>query len=191
MSGAAKRVATSSVKWAELSEKLTASHAADLTKLKALNTTASSVVNALPADVPKIDFAALKKSMPAYSSVLETLQKQYEALVIPYGTVPEQYNTQIKAWSDYNEKRIKFQDLKHASGVKEASKIEEKWAKAPPVEHFDRQMFVEYFPQLFYDLRFENRFPDPCNIGLNEQPQIEQRFKNYQVLRRPDKVDDH
>uniref|UniRef100_A0AC35U0R1 PDZ domain-containing protein n=1 Tax=Rhabditophanes sp. KR3021 TaxID=114890 RepID=A0AC35U0R1_9BILA len=68
-----------------------------------------------------------------------------------------QSNTkQTSAWSDYNDRRIRFQYLKHAAGVKEASKVEEKWAKAPPVEHFDRQMFVEYFPQLFYDLRYEN-----------------------------------
>lgn len=73
------------------------------------------------------------------------------------------------------------------------------------MEHFDRQHFAEYFPQHFYDLRYENRIPDPCNIGLNETPEIENRFRDYkvgifvlllstyfiQVLRRADKVDDH
>uniref|UniRef100_A0A914S6K7 Uncharacterized protein n=1 Tax=Parascaris equorum TaxID=6256 RepID=A0A914S6K7_PAREQ len=70
-------------------------------------------------------------------------------------------------------------------------KVEEKWARAPPVEHFSREHFVEYFPQQFYDLRYQDRVPDPCNLGLNDTDIIQQRFKDYKVLRRPDKEDSH
>uniref|UniRef100_A0AC34GWS4 ATP synthase subunit d, mitochondrial n=1 Tax=Panagrolaimus sp. ES5 TaxID=591445 RepID=A0AC34GWS4_9BILA len=191
MSQAAKRVATSSVQWQKLTERLTASHVAELIRLKGQNSTFSAQVNQLPNDLPKIDFAALKKQLPAHSAILDSLQKQYETLSIPYGQIPEQFNKEIEKWVEYNNARIKLHELKTADGAVEAKKVEEKWAKAPPVEHFDRQHFAEYFPQIFYDLRYQKRIPDPCNVGLNDTDQLEARFKDYKVLRRADKVDDH
>uniref|UniRef100_A0AC34PUS8 ATP synthase subunit d, mitochondrial n=1 Tax=Panagrolaimus sp. JU765 TaxID=591449 RepID=A0AC34PUS8_9BILA len=191
MSQAAKRVAVTSVQWQKLADRLTAQHVPELNRLKGQNSTFSATVNQLPADLPKVDFAALKSQMPAHASLLDSLQKQYEAIKIPYGTIPEEFNKEISKWIEYNEARIKLHELKTADGAVEAKKIEEKWAKAPPVEHFDRQHFVEYFPQLFYDLRYQKRIPDPCNVGLNETDQLEARFKDYKVLRRADKVDDH
>jgi|UniRef100_A0AC35FTV1 hypothetical protein len=191
MSQAAKRVATSSVQWQKLTERLTASHVAELTRLKGQNSSFSAQVNQLPSDLPKIDFAALKKQLPAHSAILDSLQKQYETLSIPYGQIPEQFNKEIEKWVEYNNARIKFHELKTADGAIEAKKVEEKWAKAPPVEHFDRQHFAEYFPQIFYDLRYQKRIPDPCNVGINDTDQLEARFKDYKVLRRADKVDDH
>lgn len=40
----------------------------------------------------EVDFAALKKAMPAHSAVLDSLQKQYESVKIPYGEVPKEFN---------------------------------------------------------------------------------------------------
>lgn len=59
-------------------------------------------VNQLPADLPKVDFAALKKHMPTHSNTLDALQKQYEALKIPYGEVPAALNAEIDKWIKYN-----------------------------------------------------------------------------------------
>lgn len=56
----------------------------------------------MPAELPKIDFAALKKQLPAQASILESLQKQYEAISIPYGSIPEKYNAEISKWSQFN-----------------------------------------------------------------------------------------
>ena len=188
---AAKRVATSSVNWAKLGERLVPEHASDLVRLKGQNSTFTALVDQLPADLPKVDFAALKKAMPAHASLIDSLQKQYEAIKIPYGDVPAEYAKEVDAWAEFNKERISLHELKVADGIKEAEKVEAKWSAAPPVEHFDRQHFVEYFPQHFYDLRYQPRIPDPCNVGLNETPEIESRFKDYKVLRRADKVDDH
>ncbi|CAJ0576966.1 unnamed protein product, partial [Mesorhabditis spiculigera] len=186
-----KRVAASSLNWAKIGEKLTASHAADLTRLKGQNSTFTAQVDQLPADLPKIDFAALKKTLPAHAATIDALQKQYEAIKIPYGEVPKQHLEEIKQWEEFNNARIKLHQLKVADGIEQAKKVEAKWAAAPPVEHFDRQHFSEYFPQHFYDLRYQERIPDPCGIGLNETDAFEKRFSDYKVLRRPDKVDDH
>ncbi|KAK0403251.1 hypothetical protein QR680_016811 [Steinernema hermaphroditum] len=191
MAQAVKRVSTTSVNWRKLADRLTSEHAAELNRLKGQNSSFSAVVNQLPADLPKYDFAALKKEMPGHAAVLDSLQKQYNAIKIPYGAIPSSYIKEIDEWIKYNDARISLHNDKTADGAVEAQKVEEKWAKAPPVEHFDRQHFAEYFPHLFYDLRYQERIPDPCNIGLNETPQLKERFSDYKVLRRADKVDDH
>jgi hypothetical protein len=191
MSQAAKRISASSVNWQKLSERLTSQHATELARLKGQNSTFSAQVNTLPADLPKVDFAALKKQMPAHSSLLDQLQKQYEAIQIPYGTVPEKFSVEIDKWQKFNELRIKLHEAKTTDGAAEAKRVEEKWEKAPPIEHFDRQHFPEYFPHLFCDYRYERRIPDPCNVGLNETEELYTRFSDYKVLRRADKVDDH
>ncbi|KAI6182688.1 ATP synthase subunit d, mitochondrial [Aphelenchoides bicaudatus] len=191
MSAAAKRISHSTVNWAKLSESLTAAHNGELSKLKGQNSVFSSVVNQLPADLPKIDFAALKKQMPTHSNTLDALQKQYEALKIPYGEIPAALSAEIEKWNKYNEARVKLQKLKTAYGAEEAKKVEQKWAKAPPVEHFSHEHYSEYFPQIYADLRYQERIPDPCELGFNDREMIESRFKDYKVLRRPDKVDDH
>ncbi|KJH48692.1 hypothetical protein DICVIV_05193 [Dictyocaulus viviparus] len=191
MSGSVNRVSTTAINWARLGDKLIPEHAAELARLKGASHTFSTIVSALPADLPKVDFDALKKAMPSQSAVLDSLQKQLAAIKIPYGEIPKQYLQEIDHWTKYNDERIKLHEMKVADGLIEAKKVEDKWASAPPVEHFGRQHFVEYFPKQFYDLRYQNRIPDPCNLGINEFPEVEARFKDYKVLRRPSKVDDH
>ncbi|VDL62993.1 unnamed protein product [Nippostrongylus brasiliensis] len=160
MSGALKRITATQVNWAKLGEKLIPEHGAELSRLKGASHVFSAAVTQLPADLPQVDFAALKKAMPAHSAVLDSLQKQFEAIKIPYGEIPKAYLQEIDHWVEYNNERIKLHDMKVADGLEQAKKVEEKWAKAPPVEHFDRQHFVEYFPQHFYDLRYQNRSSD-------------------------------
>ena len=151
----------------------------------------STHINQLPADLPIIDFAALKKQMPTHASTLDSLQKQYEALKIPYGEIPAPLLAEVEEWVKYNEGRIQAHKVKAIQGAEEAKKVEQKWAKAPPVEHFSHEHFAEYFPQLYADYRYQERIPDPCDLGFNDREMLESRFKDYKVLRRPDKVDDH
>lgn len=40
----------------------------------------------------QFDFAALKKAMPTHSALIDSLQKQYEAVKIPYGEIPVEHN---------------------------------------------------------------------------------------------------
>ncbi|MFH4981955.1 hypothetical protein AB6A40_008664 [Gnathostoma spinigerum] len=194
MAAPAKRVAFSSVNWKALADRLTSKHAAELSALKGQNSHFSGIISLLPADLPKYDFAALKKEMPSHAAIIDSLQKQYESLKIPYGTIPEKYVKEIEEWKEYNNARIKLHDMKTTDKAVEVSKVEEKWAHAPPVEHFSHQHFVEYFPDQFYDLRYQNRIPDPCGVGFNDPDSIqniEERFKDYKVMRRPDKEEGH
>ncbi|VDK43426.1 unnamed protein product [Anisakis simplex] len=199
-----KRVMKTAVNWKELTDKLTPKHATEISAVKVSQSLFQHFLSLMgqyghffgmvvvkPADLPKYDFAALKKQMPAHASTLDSLQKQYESLKIPYGTIPAAYQKEIDEWIEYNNERIKLHEMKAADGAVEAKKVEEKWAAAPPVEHFSREHFVEYFPQQFYDLRYQERVPDPCEIGLNDTDIIQQRFKDYKVLRRPTKEEGH
>lgn len=52
--------------------------------------------------MPKIDFAALKKQLPAQAAILDTLQKQYESISIPYGSIPDKLNAEISKWCEFN-----------------------------------------------------------------------------------------
>ncbi|KIH50085.1 hypothetical protein ANCDUO_19839 [Ancylostoma duodenale] len=157
MSGSVKRVAATAVNWAKLGEKLIPEHAAELARLKGPSHTFSAAVSQLPSDLPKVDFNALKKAMPAHAAILDSLQKQFDSIKIPYGEIPKAYLQEIDHWIEYNNERTKLHEMKVADGLEQAKKVEDKWASAPPVEHFDRQHFVEYFPQEFYDLRYQNR----------------------------------
>ncbi|VDK59897.1 unnamed protein product [Cylicostephanus goldi] len=139
-------------------QKLIPKHASELSHLKGTSHTFSAAVDQLPSDIPKVDFAALKKQLPAHAAILDSLQKQLEAIKIPYGEIPKAYLQEIDHWTEYNNERVKLHEMKVADGLEQAKKVEDKWAKAPPVEHFDRQHFAEYFPQEFYDLRYQNRF---------------------------------
>ncbi|KAH7731949.1 Protein ATP-5 [Aphelenchoides avenae] len=196
MSQAVKRVSQSSVNWQRLSERLTPQHAQELARLKGQNSIYSSQVNSLPADLPKVDFAALKKQMPSHANLLDQLQKQYEAVKVPYGTIPDKLNIEIEKWTQFNELRTKLHEQKTADGAEEAKKVEDKWAKAPPIEHFNRQHFAEYFPGLYVDYRYENNvFVDLYDHGYNRKPElrerIEKRFADYKVLRRENKEEGH
>uniref|UniRef100_A0A915DNE8 ATP synthase subunit d, mitochondrial n=1 Tax=Ditylenchus dipsaci TaxID=166011 RepID=A0A915DNE8_9BILA len=194
MSQAAKRVSASSVNWAKLSERLTPHHSAELNRLKGHNSAFSAQINQLPSDLPKVNFAALKKQLPAQAALLDGLQKQYESITIPYGTIPENFNSEITKWSQFNETRSKLHEVKSADGAIEATKLEEKWSKAPPLEHFNRQHYPEYFPHLYRDYRVPMEYQiDLLQLGLNteEIKAISARFKDYKLPRDPSKIDMH
>ena len=59
-------------------------------------------MNQLPSDLPKFDFAELKKKLPAQAAIIDSLQKQYESVKIPYGNVPEDKNKEINKWAEFN-----------------------------------------------------------------------------------------
>lgn len=115
---ATKRLSKSAINWQKVTERLctgeTPRLASEVNKMKGQNSDylsqqASSVpiyngfrVNSLPSDLPKIDFEDLKKQLPAHAGLLDSLKKQVDAIKIPYGEVPKEYNSGIEEWSKYN-----------------------------------------------------------------------------------------
>lgn len=147
MAQSTKRVAVSSVNWAKLSESLTTEHQSELERLKQQNSTFHSEIVQHKADLPKVDWAALKKQMPDQSAALDTLQKQWESLSIPYGNIPDNLVKEIGKWTEYNKVRMDLHDQKTKDGLERMKKVEEKWAKAPPVEHmYEHMHYPIYFP---------------------------------------------
>ncbi|KHJ76317.1 hypothetical protein OESDEN_24063, partial [Oesophagostomum dentatum] len=122
MSGNLKRITTTAVNWARLEEKLIPKHASELSHLKGASHTFSAAVNQLPSDLPKVDFNALKKALPDHAAILDSLQKQFDAIKIPYGEIPKAYLQEIDHWIEYNNARTKLHDLKVADGLEQAKK---------------------------------------------------------------------
>ena len=80
---AARRVAASSVNWAEFSRKIPAAQRASFNALKQKSDGFVRAVNALPEAAPKIDFDSYKSKI-AVAGMVDEFQKKYEALDIPY-----------------------------------------------------------------------------------------------------------
>ena len=79
----AKRLTQSSINWASLAERVPAEQRVNLTGFKAKSDGYLRRVLANPAEPPKIDWALYKKTVPVQGMV-DTFQKQYEALKVPY-----------------------------------------------------------------------------------------------------------
>jgi F-type H+-transporting ATPase subunit d len=80
---AARRVASSSVDWAEFARKIPASQKAAFTAFKQKHDGYLRAVNTLPEKSPAIDFNAYKSKI-AIAGMVDDFQKKYETLQIPY-----------------------------------------------------------------------------------------------------------
>ena len=80
---AAKRIAQSSINWAALAERVPAEQKGHLAAFKIKSDNYLRRVLANPLEPPKIDWALYKQSVPI-PGMVDTFQKQYEALKVPY-----------------------------------------------------------------------------------------------------------
>uniref|UniRef100_A0A8D8Q448 ATP synthase subunit d, mitochondrial n=1 Tax=Cacopsylla melanoneura TaxID=428564 RepID=A0A8D8Q448_9HEMI len=79
----AKRFTGSKINWTQLTSKLTDADRPNFQTFKARYDGYLRKVSALPEVPPKIDFAAYKSKIPI-PGLVDTFQKQYEALSIPF-----------------------------------------------------------------------------------------------------------
>ncbi|NP_001093279.1 H+ transporting ATP synthase subunit d [Bombyx mori] len=79
----AKRISQSAVNWAALAERVPAEQKAHLAAFKIKSDNYLRRVLANPPEPPKINWAVYKQAVPI-PGMVDTFQKQYEALKIPY-----------------------------------------------------------------------------------------------------------
>lgn len=79
----AKRIAGSSVNWAAIAERVPSNQRNTFNAFKARSDKYLRAVMANPEASPKIDWAHYKKNI-AVASLVDSFQKQYESLQIPY-----------------------------------------------------------------------------------------------------------
>lgn len=80
---AAKRITQSSINWTELAERIPAAQKGNFIQFKGRSDKYLRAVAANPAQSPKIDWAQYKGRV-ATAGIVDSFQKAYEALKIPY-----------------------------------------------------------------------------------------------------------
>ncbi|CAG9808966.1 unnamed protein product [Chironomus riparius] len=80
---ASRRIAASSINWAALAERVPPTQRTNFTAFKSKSDKYLRSVLANPENPPKLDWAAYKNKVPI-AGMVDTFQKQYEALKIPY-----------------------------------------------------------------------------------------------------------
>ncbi|VDN21546.1 unnamed protein product [Gongylonema pulchrum] len=161
-----------------------------------------SEVMSKPASLPKYDFAKLKKQMPEHAAVLDSLQRQYETLQIPLGTIPDkfikagfkifffllflwkltQYMLEIDNFLKYVDTKVDLLDRKLVDAAEDEKKVKAKYENMPPIEHFHRDHYAQYFPEVHRDVRLPiTRFT--IGWGSTNTPEhfeeLKELFKDY------------
>lgn len=80
---ASKRIAQSAVNWAAVAERVPPSQRLQFNGFKSRSDKYLRAVMSNPAESPKIDWAAYKKNI-AVAGLVDSFQKHYEALKVPY-----------------------------------------------------------------------------------------------------------
>lgn len=91
---ASKRISGSAVNWAAMAERVPANQRIQFNAFKSRSDKYLRAVLANPEQSPKIDWAHYKKSIAA-SAMVDTFQKQYEALKVPYPA--DNFTSQVDA----------------------------------------------------------------------------------------------
>jgi len=154
---ASRRVAATSVNWAEFSKKVPAAQKASFQALKQKVDTFQRAVTALPEKTPAIDFNAYKSKV-AVAGMVDEFQKKYEALDIPYP------KDNLTATIDQQavQKKQEYQKFVAASKDKIAGINVEmaKWEAMIPIEDMTIEEFVVMVQRPSSDVY---KFPDGEN----------------------------
>lgn len=145
---AAKRISKSAVDWAKFAELVPKTEMHQFRVFKAHTDAVIASIDALPAELPTIDFNAYKSKL-SDKSFVDAIQADYNKLA---AKIPYPKNDAIKA-------SIKEQQAQHAKDIEEfsakASKDLERYKKelsiietVPDPHRMTRQMYVDYFPEL-------------------------------------------
>ncbi|XP_059474899.1 ATP synthase subunit d, mitochondrial [Neocloeon triangulifer] len=141
---ASKRIAQSAVNWAALAERVPESQKIMLSSFKSKSDNYLRRVLANPEAPPKIDWA-FYKSRIALPSMVDTFQKQYEALKVPYPA--DNYSSQVDDQAQKASAKIKDFVKESNSRIEAAQAEVAKINALLPYSEMTMEEFYEAHPE--------------------------------------------
>jgi len=142
---ASRRLAGSSVDWAEFVKKIPDAQRASFNALKNKTDGYVRQISALPEKKPAIDWATYKGKI-AVAGMVDDFQKKYDALDVPYpkDTLASAIEQQAREQKSQYEKFVAESKTRVAGIDKEKAK----WEAMMPVEEMNLEEALKYVPQL-------------------------------------------
>merc|ERR1711976_506471 len=147
---AARRVAATSIDWAEFAKKIPQAQKGAFSALKTKNEGFTRAIAALPAELPKLDFATYKERINV-PGMVDEFQKKYEGLSIPYpqDTLAAKIDRQAQEEKDRYEKFVS-ESKTRISGINTELA---KWQAMMPVEDMNLEEALEAVPHMVIDVK--------------------------------------
>jgi len=133
---AGKRTSQTSINWADLAKRIPVEQKAAFESMRNQHFEYLRQVNALPADLPAIDWEYYRSKI-AIPGMVDDFEKKYKALDIPY---PE--NKWLHAFdAEYTKKKAEFDQMCVESNEKiaESEKGLERWTTMRPIEEMSKE----------------------------------------------------
>lgn len=147
---AAKRVASSAVKWSELADRVPGKQKEVFRAFKAKSDAYISRIQNLPEELPKIDFAFYKSRLSAPALATE-FEKMYASLSVPY---PKDSANVIKHIEEEEKVALETKNTYVATQkakIKDNQNVINKLDSIPPPNQMTMQMYAYYFPDEGFD----------------------------------------
>ncbi|XP_040570510.1 ATP synthase subunit d, mitochondrial [Lepeophtheirus salmonis] len=153
---AARRISSTSIDWAEFAKKIPTGQRASFNALKSKQYALVRTINALPAELPQIEFANYRNKI-AVAGMVDNFEKQWGALKIPFPA--DKITSSIDA--EANQAKSKFESLVAESNARKVSIEAEKknWEKMIPLEEMNREEALEAVPWLSIDVNNPTHYP--------------------------------
>jgi len=145
---AARRITSSSINWAALAERVPENQRPNFISLKARSDAYLRRVLSNPEAAPKINFAEYKSKIPI-AGLVDSLQKQFEALKVPYPA--DKLSTEIAAQEKEAEQTIAQFIAASKGKIQDHQKKLASWDDVLPFEEMTLEDAKTMFPELVVD----------------------------------------
>ncbi|KAK9502545.1 hypothetical protein O3M35_011305 [Rhynocoris fuscipes] len=157
---AGRRVALKPIEWAKIAERVPEAQKPKFLAFRAKSDSYLRRMNANPENPPQIDWAYYKKTVPI-PGMVDTFQKQYESLTIPYP--PDTVSSQIDAQEQQIKKDIEAFKAASNSKIAKYQKDIEFYRGLLPYDQMTLEDFRDAHPEMALD-----PINNPKNWPLNE-----------------------
>jgi len=142
---AARRIASSSINWTALAERVPDNQRPFFISLKSRSDGYLRRVLANPEAPPKLNFGEYKSKIPI-AGLVDSLQKQYDALKVPYPA--DKLTTEVNAQEKSAEQTIKQFVAASNARIQEHQKKLAAWDDVLPFEEMTLEDAKDMFPEL-------------------------------------------